>query len=172
MALFTKILTIDFDLKRKRTILFLFTKTLTRILTCKICRNSTRPFETVVREEFLVRMNMLRIRLWKARKISHTIFNFISYLCLHTFEYNYIDLISYMGPYTAQNHNSDTQISISISIPCIQIKKQTSRSASLLTRISTSISSKHFLINICIYVCWFATENKTVEYNVYINKEI
>ena len=34
VALFTKILTIDFDLKRKRTILFLFTKILTRILAC------------------------------------------------------------------------------------------------------------------------------------------
>ena len=41
VVLFTKILTIDFDLKRKRTILFLFTKIPTRILTCKICRNST-----------------------------------------------------------------------------------------------------------------------------------
>ena len=37
-----------------------------------------RPFETVVREEFLVskilRLNKLRIRLWKARKISRTKF--------------------------------------------------------------------------------------------------
>ena len=41
VVLFTKILTIDFDLKRKRTILFLFTKILTRILACKICRIST-----------------------------------------------------------------------------------------------------------------------------------
>ena len=41
VVLFTKILTIDFDLKRKRTILFLFTKILRRILACKICRIST-----------------------------------------------------------------------------------------------------------------------------------
>ena len=37
-----------------------------------------RPFETVAREEFLVseilRLNKLRIRLWKARKISRTKF--------------------------------------------------------------------------------------------------
>ena len=38
VVLFTKILTIDFDLKRKLTILFLFTKILTRILACKILR--------------------------------------------------------------------------------------------------------------------------------------
>ena len=41
VVLFTKILTIDFDLRRKRTILFLFTKILTRILACKIGRIST-----------------------------------------------------------------------------------------------------------------------------------
>ena len=41
VVLFTKILTIDFDLKRKRTILFFFTKILTRILECKIGRIST-----------------------------------------------------------------------------------------------------------------------------------
>ena len=41
MVLFTKIVTIDFDLRRKRTILFLFTKILKSILACSICRNST-----------------------------------------------------------------------------------------------------------------------------------
>ena len=38
---FHKILTIDFDLKIKHTILFLFTKILTRILACKISCDST-----------------------------------------------------------------------------------------------------------------------------------
>ena len=38
---FTKILTIDFDLKRKPTIQLLFTNVLTRILVCKICCDST-----------------------------------------------------------------------------------------------------------------------------------
>ena len=38
---FTKIVTIDFDLKRKRTIQLLFTNVLTRILACKICCDST-----------------------------------------------------------------------------------------------------------------------------------
>ena len=41
VALFTNILTIDFDLERKRAILFLFTKTLTSIFACKICCMST-----------------------------------------------------------------------------------------------------------------------------------
>ena len=41
VALFTKILTINYARKRKLTILFLFKKILTRILACKICRNST-----------------------------------------------------------------------------------------------------------------------------------
>ena len=40
-ALFTKILTINYARKRKLRILFLFTKILTRILACKIYRNST-----------------------------------------------------------------------------------------------------------------------------------
>ena len=35
VVLYTKILTTDFDLKRKRTIQLLFTKVLKRILVCK-----------------------------------------------------------------------------------------------------------------------------------------
>ena len=40
VALFTKILTINYACKRKLTILFLFTKILMRILACKIRCNS------------------------------------------------------------------------------------------------------------------------------------
>ena len=40
VALFTKILTINYACKRKLTVFFLFTKILMRILACKICRNS------------------------------------------------------------------------------------------------------------------------------------
>ena len=41
VALFTEILTINYARKRKLTNLFLFTKILTRLLACKMCRNST-----------------------------------------------------------------------------------------------------------------------------------
>ena len=41
VVLFTKIITIGFDLKRNCTIMFLFTKILMRILACNICHNST-----------------------------------------------------------------------------------------------------------------------------------